>query len=510
MSQIAAGGGQPQKPPKYAPIYTGRFFNGINTNRSPLRAASSSHIAEKFYSDSSGDALIAGSNLEDIDRLTLARRPGNPIYDSSHGYPNTSNLGYNNPDAFTDVRVTKSPSDVFGTTLESIYTMIDERTTPSYQGYLYSLTSALVRGGDPGYFTGLKFQKAVGSGQAFMQPVGNSLYFSDGVDNKKWLTSLFMRTTTGDSTPLQGTDGLAGTYPFGTYLIDPATGNPQEFIGITIGNVTAVQVTSNELTLKVTLAAPGSTYGPPAGTTTILAGTSFQLWGMQTNAFLNGATITLDTDYTYGSSLTLTAPFRFSNYSLTAEAGPGYIIQAGTTPVVALTGSSVPTWGTVVPVAANLFFGSLTLDGNTVWINRGTPSTGGASVENWGIKAPTIAPTYSVAGQEEAWAPNTYYSPASIFLDPNGNLWQITTAGKTGITEPTWTVSPTPQQKIVISSVAINVVAGKVTFITDVQSPALVAGDTVVVVNLAVASFLDGQTLTVDAANLSTTGLDRK
>src|SRR5271157_1239637 len=116
MSQIASNGGQPQKPPKYAPIYTGRFFNGINTNRSPLRAASSSHIAEKFYSDSSGDALIAGSNLEVTNRLTLARRPGNPIYDTNH----TTGLanGYNKPDAFTDFRVNKAASDVFGTTLE--------------------------------------------------------------------------------------------------------------------------------------------------------------------------------------------------------------------------------------------------------------------------------------------------------------------------------------------------------------------------------------------------------
>jgi hypothetical protein len=60
MSQLAASGGQPQKQPKYAPIYQGRFFNGLNTNRSPLRAASSSHVAEKYYSDNSGDALIAG------------------------------------------------------------------------------------------------------------------------------------------------------------------------------------------------------------------------------------------------------------------------------------------------------------------------------------------------------------------------------------------------------------------------------------------------------------------
>jgi hypothetical protein len=502
MSQIASSGGQPQKQPKYAPIYTGRFFNGINTNRSPLRAATASHIYEKFYSDTSGDALIAGANLEVTNRLTLARRPGNPIYDTTHS---GRYVGYNNPDAFTDFRVNKASSDVFGTVLESIYTMIDEATTPSYQGYLYSLTSALVRGGDAGYYTGLAFQKAVGSGQAFTQAVGNELYFSDGVDNKKWLTSLFMRTDAGDNTQLQGTDGLAGTYPFGTYLIDPATGNPQEFIGIVIGVVTAVSITNNELTLTVTLAAPGAepSLGPPTGTTTIKAGTSFQLWGMSTNTFLNGATITLDNDYTYGSSTTLTAPFKNPDMSA-SESGPGYIVQAGTTPVIALTGSSVPTWGTTVPTAVNDFFGSLTLDGNTLWINRGTPSTGGASVENWGIKAPTDAPTFNVTGQEQAWAPNTYYSPASVFVDPNGNLWQITTAGKTGGTQPVWTNPPTPQQKIVISSVAIT--SNVVTFITDTQSPALHAGDTVVIQNLAVATFLNGQTLTVLAGGLTTTG----
>jgi hypothetical protein len=500
MSQIGAAGGQPQKQPKYAPIYTGRFFNGINTNRSPLRAASSSHIAEKFYSDSSGDALIAGSNLEVTNRLTLARRPGNPIYDTVHTHALSN--GYNNPDAFSDFRVNKSASDVFGTTLESIYTMIDETTTPTYQGNLYSLTGgvnpfapALTRGGDAGYFTGLKFQKAIGSGEAFTQPVGNTLYFSDGVDNKKWLTSLFTRTAAGDSTNLQGADGLAGTYPFGTYLIDPATGNPQQFIGITIGKVDTVTVAQNTLTLVVTLTNDVNDYA---------VGTAFQLWGMQTNAFLNGATIILEDAYTHASSTTFVAAFNHPDMGPTAESGPGYIIQAGTTPVIAITGASVPTWDTTVPVAGNDFAGGLTLDGNTVWVNRGTPSTGGASVENWGIKAPTTAPTFSVAGQENSWAPNTYYSPASIFLDPNGNLWQITTAGKTGATEPTWNATPTPQQKIVISSVGI--VSNLATFVTDVQSPALVAGDTVVVQDLAVADFLDGKTLTVLSSGLSTTG----
>src|ERR1700688_3112103 len=101
MSQIAANGGQPQKQPKYAPIHTGRFFNGLNTNRSPLRAASSNHLQEKFYSDSSGDALITGLNLEVSNRLALIRRPGNPIYDTVHQNK------YNNPWHFDEFRVNK-------------------------------------------------------------------------------------------------------------------------------------------------------------------------------------------------------------------------------------------------------------------------------------------------------------------------------------------------------------------------------------------------------------------
>src|ERR1700685_3735031 len=149
MSQIGAAGGQPQKPPKYAPIYTGRFFNGINTNRSPLRAASASHIYEKFYSDTSGDALISGANLELSNRLTLVRRPGNPIYDQGHDTSHSN--GYNDPWAFNDFRVNKAASDVFGTVLEQIFTMIDEsKGSTNGTGNLYPLTSDFHRGGDSG------------------------------------------------------------------------------------------------------------------------------------------------------------------------------------------------------------------------------------------------------------------------------------------------------------------------------------------------------------------------
>lgn len=485
MSQLAANGGQPQKAPKFADIYNGRFFNGINTNRSPLRAASASHIYEKFYSDNSGDALIAGSNIEISNRLTLTRRPGNPLYDTTVAHT------YNDPDSFDEFRVNKAQSDVFNnateTPLENIFTMIDEGGSGTKN--LYSLTSDFQRGGDSGYHLGLKFQKAISAGQAFMQAVGNSLYFGDGVDNKKWLQSLFTRTSAGNNTFLQGTDGRAGTYPFGTFMLDPATGNIQQFIGISIGRVSHVNISNNVMTLTVTLSPDTNDYA---------VGTDFQLYGFTNATFLNGATIELSQQYTHGVSTTFMAPFEHADYD-SAEAGQNFIIQAGTTPVIAETGSSVPTYGTTTPSSANDFMGSLTSDGNTVWINRGE------NVENWGINAPTTKPTFSVQGSEQSWQASTYYSPASIYIDNNaGYLWQIMTAGKTGAVQPSWPGSPTPRQKVVISSVAIA--SNVATFITDTQSPALVAGDTVQMSDMDVASFLNGQKLTVLSSGLTTTG----
>jgi hypothetical protein len=491
MSQIAAAGGQPQKPPKYAPIYQGSFFNGINTNRSPLRPASANHIYAKFYGDTSADALIAGSNVEVSNRLTLIRRPGNPKYDTNVLHT------YNKPDAFDEFRVNKAQSDVFGTTLESIFTMIDEGGVGTNN--LYSLSQNLQRGGDTSYYTGLKFQKSSSAGQSFMQAVGNSLYFANGVDQKKWLQSLFTRTSAGNNTYLQGTDGLAGTYPAGTYLLDPATGNVQQLIGVSIGSVTNVVISSDTITLTCSLTNDVNDY---------TAGTSFQLWGMTTFSYLNGATITLTANYDHTLlGRKFVGTFNHANAS-GAEAGPGYIVQTGTIPVIAKTGGSVPTWGTTVPASGNNFMGSLTLDGNTLWINRGQP------VYNWGIKSPTTAPTFTTAGSEVSWQKDTFYSPASIFIDPtHGNLWQITTAGKTGGSQPVWPSSPTHQQKVVINSVYAD--GTNIYFQTDTQSPALVAGDTVVLQNMlacgpntggsAVTPNLDGVTLTVSATGLTTT-----
>ncbi len=116
MSAIQGAGGQPQKSPRYAPIYTGRVFNGLYTNRSPLRGAASA-LLETFYKLNYGDVMIAGANVEVSNRLTLVRRPGNPEFSAN---------SYTDIQAFDEFRINKAAADAFGTTLEEIFTMISE------------------------------------------------------------------------------------------------------------------------------------------------------------------------------------------------------------------------------------------------------------------------------------------------------------------------------------------------------------------------------------------------
>jgi len=400
MTQIQGAGGQPQKQPKYAPLYTGRIFNGLYTNRSPLRGALPS-MYEQFYKMSYGDVMIAGSNVEVSNRLTLVRRPGNPNYDA-----NT----WNDVLSFDEFRVNKSASDVFGTVLEKIYTMV---TQP---GELFSLDSSLNKA--------TIFTNSSVSGQTFMQEVGNSLYFANGVDNKKWLQSLFVRSNANNNSFPQGTDGLMGTYPFGTFFIDP-NNNIQEMIGIKIGDISHVKIASNVLTLTVTLSPDTQDYP---------IGTSFMLWKVATATWLNGALITLTAAYTHASSTTFIASFEHADYD---AADTGYIQQVGTTPIVAETGSSVPTWGTVAPAAGNFFNGSITLDGNILWANRGTP------VENWGIAAPLKAIITTESGTSTVgWKAGVYYSAPGVVIDANNNIWQVTTPGTTGSSN-SFTTNPT-------------------------------------------------------------------
>ncbi len=71
---LSLAGAQPQKQPKYVPIFMDREFTGIYTQRSVLHDPSD-FVTARYYGGRP-DALWMGSNIELTNRLTLQRRPG--------------------------------------------------------------------------------------------------------------------------------------------------------------------------------------------------------------------------------------------------------------------------------------------------------------------------------------------------------------------------------------------------------------------------------------------------
>jgi hypothetical protein len=376
-NNLGLSGAQPQKQTRFAPLYTGRWSSGIWTNRSPLRDAATSRIAEKFYGQA-GDALIAGLNVEITNKLTLARRSGISVYDSN---------GYNNVDIFYEFRL-------FTASTEEIILMIDQANA------LYSLLGGV---------KSLVFTKSTGSGQTYMQSVGNELYFGDGQDNKKWLQSLTVWAA-------GATWGTASTEFFTTYLIDP-NGNIQQLTG-SVFPITHVNVTSNVLTITSSatltgLYVPGDIITFPQG---------------MTASFLDGKSVTISTVTT--NTFTV-SPFVNVNYDA-PETATGHGVGQGTP----TSGGTMPTWSTTVPSASNNFQGGITIDGSVQWTNRGV------TIENWGIQPPTVPVTTTKGAAFNAnWAANTFYSLASVVIDSNGNLQQVTTAGLAASSTPSWATS---------------------------------------------------------------------
>lgn len=381
-------GAQPQKNPRYVPLYTSRFWSGLVTNRSPLRSAGSAY--EERYLGTRGDALIDGSNCEITPRLTLARRPGNPVYNSN---------SFTGVDAFYSFRE-------FSSTTEQIRVMVDDSVA------LYDGTANVKT---------LVWTKSSGAGQSFMQSVGNNLFFANGVDQKKWVQSLFTRNASGALPNIANSTTLrAVTTPFlSTYLVD-SNNNLQQLLATkltTISNVAYVSAT-NTLTLTV-----ASTAGMSAGDLQIC-------WGLATATWLNGITINVIS----AAATTVTAHLvneNHADYPSAADTGTLAIADGGS-PV---TGGSVPTWSTTVPAAANNYQGGITTDGTALWLNKGNP------VENWGIAQTTTAPSVAVGSSTSAWHANTFYSFAGVIIDTNGNIQQVTTAGLAGSSVPTWSTT---------------------------------------------------------------------
>lgn len=374
-NNFGLAGAQPQKQTKFAPLYTGRWSSGLWTNRSPLRDANTSRMVEKFYG-AAGDALIAGSNTEITNRLTLARRPGNSVFDTSNTYSNVQD--------FSEFRV-------FSATSEQIQVMIDQADA-LYA--LYNSTKSAV------------WTKKSGAGQSYMQSVGNTLYWGDGASNKKWLQSLVQWGA--------GKQWNTAATPFlSTFLID-SNGNIQQLTGTYIP-VTQIAVSSNTLTVTSSESFAG----------VLSVGMNVQFPASMTASFLEFQTVTI----TGISGSTFTAKFVNANYTGVED---GVFITETSGGVNPTSGSSTPVWSTQVPSVANNFQGGVTQDGMVRWTNRGNP------VMNWGITAPSTALSPQVGTSHIAWQAGTFYSGPGLIVDTNGNLQQVSVPGLSGSSAPVW------------------------------------------------------------------------
>lgn len=353
------------------------------TQRNPLRDAASTRLEEKFYG-ARNDGLIDGLNVEVSNGLTFIRRPGLSIF-NSQTFPRI--------DGFYQFRIFNSVS-------ETIKVMADTASV------LYDATG-------PSTKTAI-WNKSAGAGQTLMQSVGNTLYFGDGVEQKKWVQSAITWQTT-------------KAFAVGTYIVDSNNNLQVAYGGITVA-ISSVSLTSNVLTITLDATDPNLPENLMS-----LTGLSLQVSGCTNATFLNGQTITI-ASVSQGSPATLsnvfTAAFVHADYPLATDTGQ---VTSGT----GISSATQPIWGTTRL--------GWTTDAGEQWQNHGS------AVENWGIQTPTRAPQISFSTKPNpytSWRANTVYGYKGLYVAQfsvplvQWFVWKCTTDGTINGTVPTFNLAP--------------------------------------------------------------------
>jgi hypothetical protein len=146
-------------PSDFAPLHVNRMMTGMWPNTNPFRDAATPDLVEKYYGGQH-DSLYGGANAEVSTRLTHKRRPGNSVYNPLiAGFPPVNRFyGWN----------------TFTLTDEAVRVLAD---TGMGGGVVYDITAGHAAQGI--------FTKSPGAGSTYFLGVGNTLYFTNGVDNKQ-------------------------------------------------------------------------------------------------------------------------------------------------------------------------------------------------------------------------------------------------------------------------------------------------------------------------------------
>lgn len=360
--------GATAEPSNFVPLHTNRIFTGLWTNRSPMRDAATSDFQE-HYGMGRQDSIWAGYNSEISARLTLIRRAGSSIYNANPIPPVTRFYSFN----------------TFTLSSEIIRVMADTATT------VYDVTAPDLKA---------IWTKSAGAGPTYFLGVGNTLYFTNGVDNKQvvydpttgtWGEVTDWGIVAPTTAPTVSQDARPNPYP---------AWQPNAVFGSTdIINGVIFQDPNGNLQRVTTYGTTGATEPNPwnpvqfEGTTD--GSVEWQNMGPQP---WDG-----NHSYAYGD--------------VCGEAVSG-IWQVFTCVKGGTSGPQPPTW------MGGL--GTLVGDGTEVtWQNSGALSFG------W------YGPSMKIVGAE----PFATFGPGAI-VDSNGYLQQIAQPGITGATPPTWQTEP--------------------------------------------------------------------
>jgi hypothetical protein len=344
----------------------GEQFTGLWTQRSPYRDAATAYLVKKFYQGSRFDSELDGINREIFNDLTDGRRPGNPVWNSNP---------FGTVNSFYSFKRIQNGTEV-------ISVLVDDT-----DGHIYDSTG----GGKVTLFT-----KATGGGTGGWKSrflgVGNELFFSDRVEQKKWLS---FAAWPGESTPVTPgtliTNGEPGT-------IQMALGGISMPIVGYSSNGAIVNLFVNPQQIPAQFAN--------------LVGVQVSFSGFTTATFLNGTTQTI-TGITSTTLGIFTIALASSVVVLTNDNGTGS------------TGTGIT--GTLPAFSATEF--AITADAGQQW------KCYGPAIENWGLLAPTNAPTVTPVNGAVFWSPNATTFSLETLVDNNGNYQTLVAssgAGKTG------------------------------------------------------------------------------
>lgn len=381
-------GARPARPTRYAPLWNCRYATGIWTQRNPLRDAASTRLEETWYGNR-GDSIIDGLNTEVSAGLTMIRRPGLSVY-NSQTFPAITRFYENRVSIFNGTQTQLSETiQVVCDTASIVY----DCTGPSTKKTLWT--------------------KSSGAGGTYFQDVGNSLYFTNGIDRKKLITPNKVWAAN-------------QSFNSGDMVLD-SNGNIQVVEGTGTADISTVAVISTKLGLPT---GPLHYFLEITFTSDVFwsAGTDVSFSGLTTYTPLNGRTLTRVVNDTYLPAAANTAYFPALSstvYGPVSDTGTGTSTTGTST---GTTGASTPVW--------NATLGGTTTDNTITWRNFG------GQVYDWATAAPTQAPTLFAVSGNRQWQPNTTINLWYSVLDNNGNIQVAIDSSSasyiTGIKAPTW------------------------------------------------------------------------